>query len=200
MEGLMKVYIVLTLTAILTAFSTGYFALFLKGSYRPTYDDSVKIDRLKIDFQHQNEAVAKVDLSMQVVGPNKISLIESSYTFPKDAAHAEDSIFSSDRSCEQKVYDFGAFTGILQTKVEVWEDFRCNRRRLLPKGFFSTAPYIHPSGKSYALLAYRMLTKEKRRLEWIKRYFYYFHADEVDSYFNELPQLGEPFTFFYDLG
>jgi len=62
-------------------------------------------------------------------------------------------------------------TGNYPYKALLWAKFRSGIITKLPTGFFATAPYMHPSGKSYALLGYAAGLPRASK--------YYFHLAEL---------------------
>ncbi len=86
--------------------------------------------------------------------------------------------YSSSKSCYLNE-DPTFFPSSISSKFFIWEDFRCNKRTTLPSGFFHTAPFIHPSGDSYALLAIKTERLPFKNDKWVNNNLSYFHFSDI---------------------
>src|SRR5690606_32447394 len=78
-------------------------------------------------------------------------------------------------------------------KVFIWEEFRCNKRPQLPRGFFVEPPYVHPSGQSYAYLAFASGRGGFQNKSWVLSHLQYFHVNELKRVRHEVGELGGVF-------
>ncbi|MBF0297338.1 MAG: HAMP domain-containing histidine kinase [Oligoflexia bacterium] len=87
-------------------------------------------------------------------------------------------------NCQQKQKEkYKNFLDIYR-KDELWQQFECSLIDELPDMFFEYPPYIHPSGKSYVYLYYKM-KKVKLNRDWIERNLNLFHILELNEIKNE---------------
>ncbi len=192
----MKEYVVLILVAIATAFGTGYFALMVKGSYTSTQEDIGLINDIKRDFQAEVSPVAIVNFSSLFHSREHLQLLDPVYLMPSPTSDRQVR-YSSEEDC------FRNLTNLLNRgdfeKVWIWEEFRCGRRPKLPSEFFSEPPFIHPAGKSYALLAFETEKPLFRNRSWVLQNLPYFHVLEYRGLKAEYADLGGVFNFLVTL-
>jgi signal transduction histidine kinase len=62
-----------------------------------------------------------------------------------------------------------------------WHQFLCGNRGELPESFFSTPPYLHPSGASFVKLAYELGGPTFRDSEWLTHHRRYLHLSELGA-------------------
>ncbi|PCJ19612.1 MAG: hypothetical protein COB02_07655 [Candidatus Cloacimonadota bacterium] len=75
--------------------------------------------------------------------------------------------------------------GIL--KARLWHQFECDPSRKLPQKFFIVPPYLHPSGSSYAYLAYQSGIRSLKTRQWLHKYRNYFHLLELSQISKNIP-------------
>lgn len=171
----MRYYWALILVAISMAFGTGYYALFLQGSYVATSEDIRKIRAYKQEFLDTHKPVTSINLRDYYPYIEQLSLIRPPMTLRASSKDAE--VYSSNRNCSQTlpfVFDLGNFT-----KSRIWEEYRCGDREKLPSQFFTSPPYMHPSGKSFMYLAYKLNPRRFGDWSWLDSRIYFFHVDEL---------------------
>ncbi|WP_372651404.1 sensor histidine kinase [Halobacteriovorax sp.] len=187
----MKLYLVLIFTAISMAFATGYVSLLLKGTYTSTPEDEENITRLKLNFQKSVAPKSIINFNSLYYSPEQFQLIDPIYTLPEPGSDKSVQYFSS-RGC---------FTGLKSLlsrmnfeKVWVWEEFRCGKISNINDSFFREAPYMHPSGKSYAYLAYLLNKNNQNNREWVLQNLPYFHVTELALITKSIGDLGGKFS------
>lgn len=192
----MKQYVLLIITAISMAFITGYFALMLKGSFVSTPEDAALINQIKRDFQSEVSPVAIVNFSSLYHSKEHLHLLDPVYLMPSPGSDRAIR-YSTEEGCFKNLSNLVNRNGF--EKVWVWEEFRCGRRDYLPENFFENPPFIHPSGKSYALLAFETERPAFRHRTWVVKNLPYFHILEYDSLKQEFGNLGGVFDYLVDL-
>lgn len=192
----MKEYALLILTAVSMAFGTGYFALLLKGSFVSTAEDTQLISQIKKDFQVEVSPVAIVNFSSLFHTKEHLQLLDPVYLMPSPSSD-RDVLYSSEEGCFRNLTNLINRTDF--EKVWLWEEFRCGRRERLPQRFFQDPPFIHPSGKSYALLAFQSERPIFRNRSWVMQNLPYFHVLEYRGLKNEYGDLGGVFNLLVNL-
>jgi len=192
----MKQYVILIITAISMAFITGYFALMLKGSFVSTPEDAALITQIKRDFQSEVSPIAIVNFSSLYHTKEQVQLLDPVYLMP--SPESDRAIrYSSEEGCFRNLDNLVNREGF--EKVWLWEEFRCGRRKTLPRSFFEKPPYIHPSGKSYAFLAFETERMGFRTRDWVVQNLSFFHVLEYDVLKNEYGNLGGVFDYLVNL-
>lgn len=160
------------------AFSLGYFTLFVQGSYRASQDDVLRINSIKKDFLQEKDPVSIINFNSIYYSRSHFQLLDPVYIMPqgRDPTDHLNIRYSTNRDC------FKDLTHLLNRsnfqKVWIWEEFRCGKRFQLPRDFFYQAPFIHPSGKSYAMLAFESRRKKFTSRDWVMANLPYFHVTE----------------------
>ncbi|TDJ03955.1 MAG: DUF3404 domain-containing protein [Deltaproteobacteria bacterium] len=171
----MRPYLTLIFAAVFMAFVAGYFALYLKGSYRPSESDLQNIMLIKDEFQNKIAPNRVFNLDNHYPGRDRIKLLDPKMN--PEAGNLKKSIYSSDKDC---FFNISTFIQALKgPKPRLWEEFRCGLRGSLPKHFFKAPPYLHESGYSYAFLAYKLGTAPFNEEAWIKSKIGFFHITEL---------------------
>ncbi len=192
----MRITIVLVLIAISMAFATGYYALFIQGNYSVSSDDIFRIKNLKKEFRKKHEPVLIINFNSLYSSRAHLELLKPLSQIGSAGLRDKGILYSSSKDCFKDIYNIA--NSVNFEKVVLWEEFRCNRRKKLPSQFFSMPPYLHPSGKSYAYLAYETKKNPFISQRWIEEHYQYFHLSELKkisqlkhmpSYFNVLSQL-----------
>lgn len=192
----MKEYVVLILIAVATAFGTGYYALMLKGSYVSTDQDVEHIDELKRTFQSEVTPVAIVNFSSLFNTTDHLHLIDPSSLMPSPSSDRE-VMYSTQEGCFRNMTNLMTRTDF--EKVWIWEEFRCGRRTRLPTDFFRVPPFIHPSGRSYAQLAYTTDRPEFKDRSWVVSNLPFFHVLEYKGLKKDFSDLGGVFEYLVGL-
>ncbi|MFZ8934583.1 MAG: ATP-binding protein [Bacteriovoracaceae bacterium] len=173
----MKLYITLILTAVFLAFLAGYYGLSWRGNNEATPDDIVRVIQSKVHFQKTHRPSAFLNISKLFNNSEFVELIKP---FPNNHRNELDMArrkYSSNKSCFSNVLTL--INSLKENKVLKWEEYRCRVSNQLSDSFFKKAPYMHPSGVSYAFLA--LMTKDApyNSKEWIYNHLNYFHASEL---------------------
>ena len=172
----MRPYFYLIVVAIFTAFFTGYFALFLQGSYAPSDSDQVKIRKLKEEFQRKNKPVGVLNLGLIYPNDDYLKLLDQVDELEKNTKSES---FSSNKNCFLNSPSPSQF--FRNQKAIIWDQFRCGLIKNLPDKFFQVPPFMHPSGKSFAYLASNLKKSPFENSIWIKNNLNIFHAGELQS-------------------
>lgn len=187
----MKLYVTLIFTAVGIAFTLGYFALFIQGSHVATQEDIVEITAIKSDFQRRVAPQSIVNFNSLYFSPEQFKLLDPANTLPEPGTD-HSILYSTTKNC------FKGFTKLINTdnfeKVWVWEEFRCGGRSFLPASFFTDPPYMHPSGKSFAYLAYNLKKGGYDKKSWVKDHLSYFHTMELKNLRVNMGELGGIYT------
>jgi hypothetical protein len=170
---------VLIFTAVAMAFTTGYIALFLQGSYTATASDVVEINKIKQEFQKKVDPVFIINFNSLYFSDDQFKLLDPSVNLTTTNSVTNAGRFSTSKSCDIP------FSNILNRdnfeKVWVWEEFRCGRRRTLPRSFFIEGPFLHPSGESFAFLAYKLGKSNYDERAWVMAHLPFFHVSELST-------------------
>lgn len=66
-------------------------------------------------------------------------------------------------------------------KLREWVYFRCKHTEKLNPNFFSTMPFLHPSGASYVALAWQMLQFKHLGSQWLNQHWQKSHLLELNE-------------------
>ncbi|OUR97073.1 hypothetical protein A9Q84_12135 [Halobacteriovorax marinus] len=173
------------------AFATGYVSLLLKGTYSSTPEDVENITKLKIKFQKSVAPKSIINFNSLYYSPEQFQLIDPIYTLPEPGSNKNVQYFSS-KGC------FKGMKSLLSRmnfeKVWIWEEYRCGKINSLTSDFFKQAPYVHPSGKSYAYLAVLLNKNNYKRRSWVLEHLQFFHVTELASLEKTVGHLGGKFS------
>jgi hypothetical protein len=140
----MRLYLVLILLAITMAFGTGYYALFIQGNYTVSESDVLAIKKIKTKFRKKTRAKLIINFNSLYSSREHLELIKP-ITKLNPALNIRSNLYSSDKDCFKDIYNIT--NSINFEKVVLWEEYRCGKRSKLPRRFFRSPPFIHPSGK-----------------------------------------------------
>jgi signal transduction histidine kinase len=175
------------------AFATGYVALFLQSGQTATSGDIVEINQLKVQFQKSVDPELIINFKSLYYSSEQFKLLDPSQAMAQTILQNQPrDLFSSNKKCFKnlpKLLNQGPYE-----KVWLWEEFRCGIRSFLPRSFFRKAPFLHPSGQSYAFLAYKLAKSGHGRKSWVWSHLPFFHAIELSTLRRELGDLREIFS------
>lgn len=175
----MRLYMVLIFTAVVMAFTTGYIALFIQGSYRATSSDVIEINKIKADFLKKVDPIFIINFNSLYFSDDQFKLLDPSVALADATDARTTNRFETDEDCKMP---FGKFLNRDNfEKVWIWEEFRCGRRKSLPRSFFLEAPFLHPSGKSFAYLAFRLKKNNYNDRAWVMAHLPFFHVSELTT-------------------
>ena len=157
------------------AFGTGYFFLFVQGSYTATEQDIREINEIKVDFQEKIDPIAIINFNSIYYNQNLFQLLDPIYVMPHTEHQNID--YRGSEGCFKNIKSLLNRENF--EKVWIWEEFRCGKRKSLPREFILEPPYIHPSGKSYAWLMYGRGQKPYNQKNWVIAHLPYFHVTEL---------------------
>lgn len=173
------------------AFATGYVSLLLKGTYSSTPEDEQNITKLKIKFQKSVAPKSIINFNSLYYSPEQFQLIDPIYTLPEPGSDRSVQYYSS-KDC------FKGMKSLLSRmnfeKVWVWEEYRCGKIANLNDDFFKQAPYVHPSGKSYAYLAVLLNKNNYKNRNWVLEHLQFFHVTELGMLEKTVGYLGGKFS------
>ncbi|MCO4793829.1 MAG: DUF3404 domain-containing protein [Bacteriovoracaceae bacterium] len=182
----MRLYLTLILTLLAMAFGTGYFFLFVQGSYTATEQDIMEINKIKVEFQGKVDPTSIINFNSIYYNQSLFQLLDPIYVMPHSDHQNID--YESSDSCFKNIKSLLNRENF--EKVWIWEEYRCGKRKSLPRDFVLEPPYIHPSGKSYAWLMYRRNIKPYNNRNWIIPHLPYFHVTELSSVKRMIGNLG----------
>lgn len=182
----LKLYILLVIMAVAMAFSLGYVTLFVQGSQNASSSDIARIKGLKEDFLHVHGPMYIINFNSLYFNRKHFQLLDPLFIISTESAHPGIE-YSTDRDCFRNLPELLSRTDF--HKVWIWEEFRCGKRFRLPRDFFSQAPFIHPSGKSYALLAFESGRKNYASRDWVISNLAYFHVLEFNRLYEKIGEL-----------
>ena len=131
------------------------------------------ISEIKHIFATQTKPVAVLNLNSMVKDRLSVSaeLVNPALLLPQTGNYP----YSEFAAVQQYAQSCGNVPQVLKNKeldkALLWAKFRCGVITRLPTDFFASAPYMHPSGKSYALLAYEVALPMQLK--------HYFHLAEL---------------------
>lgn len=182
----MRLYVTLILTLLAMAFGTGYFFLFVQGSYTATEQDIREINEIKIDFQSKVDPIAIINFNSIYYNQSLFQLLDPIYVMPHTEHQNID--YRGEEECFKNIKSLLNRENF--EKVWIWEEFRCGKRKSLPREFVLEPPYIHPSGKSYAWLMYGRGEKPYNQRNWVVAHLPYFHVTELHNIKRMIGNLG----------
>lgn len=183
----MRIYLSLIITAVILAFMSGYAFLFVQDRNSASVDDVNKIALIKYEFQKEISPFAIVNFSSIYYSNDQIKLIDPLYIV-SDHGIDEKVTYSTNKDCFKNWKEFSNNEGM--EKIWLWENFRCGRIRSLPESFFNKAPFIHPSGKSYAFLAFSFSSGLRNSKGWVLKNLSLFHVTELSEVKERVGRLG----------
>ncbi|MFX3675543.1 MAG: DUF3404 domain-containing protein [bacterium] len=191
----MRLYLILIFTVVTMAFATGYVSLLLQRPFTASQSDILEINELKNQFQYKVKPLSVVNFNSLYFSRDQFQLLNPLFSIPESGAD-QDIRYSSDQDCFKNLKS--VVNAANYEKVLVWEEFRCNKRPQLPRGFFVEPPYVHPSGQSYAFLAFSS-SRGFQNKSWVLSHLQYFHVKELHRVRREVGELGGVFSILANL-
>lgn len=178
---------------ILLTLLVAYGWIKVQSSYEPEQQDIEQIYALQEVFFEKTNPITTIDIDYFYPTIAHLELL-----IPKDQLNISDygksaSVLSSNQQCA----DADKIDGLLAAqfkKDEIWEHFRCGLIKFLPDDFFSIPPFLHPSGISYANLAFNFQNKYKTK-NWILDHVMHFHVSELNGVEEFIGKLPNPFHY-----
>lgn len=174
----MKLYISLIITALFLAFLSGYYGLSWRGNNQATPSDIVNVVQTKVHFHQVTRPKAILNISKLFENSDFTELLSPISNLSDYQIQNARSKYSSNKDCFTNVLTL--INSLKEKKVLLWEEFRCSVRKSLPDSFFSKVPYMHPSGVSYAFLAYLSKKESYHSREWLQNHLTYLHVSELN--------------------
>lgn len=169
------------------AFTTGYIVFLTTGPSSATLKDIQLINTKKIEFQKHVSPRSVINFSSIYFSHEQMQLIDPIYVI-KGLEPKFKNVFSSQKDCFSSLGSFLTRSNI--EKVLIWEEYRCSKRGELPVFFFKEAPFIHPSGMSYALLAFLHNKNGEQSRDNVLANIPYFHLTELKTLIKKVGELG----------
>ncbi|MCO4781663.1 MAG: DUF3404 domain-containing protein [Candidatus Cloacimonetes bacterium] len=173
-------------------------ALFLMGAlfyqkqkaHNSRYTESTKrkIEQLKRQFLILNKPIQVMHLEHTAQFQIDPELINPSSNLPHTHEYPYAQIINLYKGIETCIWTpnyRNLEPGIL--KARLWHQFECDPSRKLPQKFFKIPPYLHPSGSSYAYLAYKSGIRSLKTKQWLHKYRNYFHLLELNHISKNIP-------------
>lgn len=191
----MRLNLILIFTVVTMAFATGYVSLLLQRPFTASQSDILEINELKNDFQYKVKPLSIVNFNSLYFSRDQFQLLNPLFSIPESGTDT-DIRYSSDEGCFKNLKT--VVNAANYEKILIWEEFRCNKRTSLPRGFFVEPPYVHPSGFSYAYLAFSSARGFQAK-SWVLSHLQYFHVKELHSVRREVGELGGVFSILANL-
>lgn len=191
----LRLYFVLIVSVVAMAFGTGYFAFFIQEKPVATGEDIAAIEEVKLGFQASVDPRAILNLNALYPTQDHFQLIDPLYTMtaPGTASSLSPNQFTSNQNCFENLQNLTNIDNF--EKVWFWESFRCGKTKRLGGAFFRDPPYMHPSGRSFAYLAYLSGKAPFTSINWIRRNLAYFHIRELARLREQVGPLGGAYDF-----
>ncbi|MCJ8345211.1 DUF3404 domain-containing protein, partial [bacterium] len=159
-------------------------------SYNGRYTEATKrkIEQLKRQFLILNQAKMIMPLEHTPQFQIDPDLINPSTNLPHTHEYPYNQIINLYKGIETCLWSpnyRNLEPGIL--KARLWHQFECDPARKLPQKFFTVPPYLHPSGSSYAYLAYKSGIRSLKTRQWLHQYRNYFHLLELGQISKDIP-------------
>jgi signal transduction histidine kinase len=172
--------LLLTLSAII-------FSLNLKqDSMKDSESDATaQIEELISGFVKTHQPIEAIDFTAvlqlydleTLVAPK--AMLPTSHKYPQKIIAA---LYRYSNSCNfQDVEKLDLSSSSILYKTLIWHQFICHRLANLPEDFFAKEPYLHPSGNSFAFLAFSSGIGLYTESKWISSHIRYFHIIELDK-------------------
>ncbi len=157
---------VLIILVISSAFGAGVLSLWAWRTPRNQVDYS-EIMRLRKQFTESHAPVGEFDLEVLFPGSNRRERIEPGLPSSASFAYAEISrLYRYAQSCDSK--QAGARVSRELEKAWLWHRWICpGAASPLARGFFEKGPRLHPSGSSFAFLAWKSGRPEFQDAGWL---------------------------------
>ncbi len=193
---MMKSYIPLIVIAILAAFATGRTSYFLFQEEKADSDDIFLIERFKQEFEETTRPHSVINFQALIDGPHQRELFDPD-SILIGGEDGGSSSYSTSLGCRSNLTV--DLKKLPFEKVLLWEEFRCYRLVQLPSRFFSSPPYMHPSGHSYAWLAWKMKGHIFNEKNWALEHKQFFHIHELKFLKKEYGGLGKLYNLLSEL-
>lgn len=178
------------------AILTGLYGLRVNGTPTVTSSEIEGIQKAKQDFKAVGRPLHILNLSSLYLGPEQFQLVTLSnplYGINQDKRD----IFFTSSDCFKYIIDLSNQKNY--EKIWIWEEYRCEKRSVLPLDFFIRPPFVHPSGHSYTYLAFKLPSKEFYKKDWVYEHIEYFHVNELPELKKFMIQLPYPYSFLEEL-
>jgi two-component sensor histidine kinase len=195
----MKQYLTLILVAVMMAFLTGYYALFIQGDHSSTDADEIIIATIKFRYQKNHTAIGQINLQNIYNRKKSFQLVDPLFSMPQNLADSLQGTALKHYSKTCKNHLPYSLISSNMGKAWIWEEFLCGKRSRLPFNFFDISPFMHPSGKSYAFLAMNSGVNDFMSKDWILNNLAHFHALELDEVQKGIGELNGSFKILADL-
>ena len=173
----MRLYLTLILTALILAFTSSYFLFSYQNRSQAGTDDVLRIEKIKMDFITSVTYRELINLNSLYFTKDRFTLFSPVFHGAGSEPRGADVNYASSEACFARIPFI--ITEQNRDKLILWEEYRCGARTYLPSWFFEEPPYLHPSGMSFAYLAYQLKREPYRRTQWLMGHLRHFHVSEL---------------------
>jgi signal transduction histidine kinase len=189
----MRYYIGLIFIAVVMSFSTGYLALYTLKAPRFLDTPPPSLTELKQAFRTNHLVQREIDLE-------RTELLDPASKLPQSFDYSYKSIralFRYAESCKAPLKRNRENDPL--AKAWRWQAYVCGARKTLPGDFFLKPPFFHPSGSSFAWMAYQSGKAPFQSDTWLKENLRRFHVTEA-ARISPLPSGYDETVFIASLG
>lgn len=169
----MRLEITLFIFTLALAFISGNMAYFLKSEKKAKVSQLEDIRKLHLEIQDELQPYKRLDLNGDYPTSEHMKLIQNVSALPS----TNTSVFLSSIECLKS--KLAQISSNYINKENLWPAFLCNQVDKLPVRFFSTPPFIHSNGLSYAYMRYKMTRASSEKLRWLESHGKYMHLNEL---------------------
>ena len=164
---------------IVLTFMVAYGWFKVQSSYEPELNDIEQIYAVQDIFMDEHKSIATIDIDFFYPTISHLDLLK-----PKEFLKVANwpitaSVAASSKQCRD-VLAAKVVAGAFFKKEDIWEHYRCGLIKLLPENFFRVPPFVHPTGQSYAYLAYSLNPIFKNK-SWLIENMMLFHVRELSE-------------------
>lgn len=171
----MKLEIILFCFTLILAFITGNITYFIKSEKKGNLSDLEQIRKLHVEIQEELRPYKRLDLNLDYPTPEHVKLIQKTTKIPGNKS----SIFLNSAECLKS--KISQISSSYINKETLWLAFLCNQVDKLPRGFFSSPPFIHQNGLSYSFMRYKMTRSQSEKVKWLESHGKYMHIEELKA-------------------
>lgn len=161
----------LLLLALFLSFLSGTITFSLRSDNEVGFDDLEKIRKLHQDLRESLVPHRRLDLNTDYSDSEKLKLLDLSIDFSDKKI-----VLNSSECLKAKIQQISSN---FINKEDLWLGYLCNQVSKLPRDFFSSPPYLHSNGLSFAYMRFRMLRSKYQKREWLNKYGQFMHISEL---------------------
>lgn len=188
---MLRFYFLLIMVSLCAAFYFGQSWVGLRDSATILPEQLDDISRLKQDFLKDVQPLESLDLTYYYPTLAHQELLKPSVALENRDRDEDERTFSSSENCQKNQYNWKNLSFFENKKFLIWEQYRCRILQYLPENFFTSIPFLHPSGFSYAYLALKFNKNRDLNQKWFN-VIDLFHIQElhkVEDAIGKLPSI-----------